>query len=215
MHKARRAQLVDVYIVNLGIFLVSFCERRFSTESASCSTTLLALTPVHLDLALISRVSVGRTLEILGVWKFVVGAAGLVFSAFLQAGRNVTPTYFLKTYPASALSHSSSKASLPLAINSAVNSAAHMVVGNLADKVGRQDTLTISPRFVVFALSHDVLAGGHNALLLMMTAEVPGPPTKYSQGALYDRAKHLAARLCVACVRWSDARWRGYWQWKA
>lgn len=39
--------------------------------------------------------------------------------------------------------------------------------------------------------------------------------TKYNQVALYDGALLLAAGLCVMYVRWSDARYRGSWRWKA
>ncbi|EKM54905.1 uncharacterized protein PHACADRAFT_185733 [Phanerochaete carnosa HHB-10118-sp] len=204
------------------------------------------------------------------------------FGAFLQAGGNVVPTYFLTTYSVSVLSYSSSKASLLLAINNAVNSVARIAMGILADRVGRQNTLIVSvllsaisvlalwpsaprPRFVAFVVSYGVLAGGYNALLPTTIAEVYGVQhytsvnsviyfirgmgalfgaplagvilgshqrglgmhsgtsmmdlhalrTKYNQVALYDGALLLAAGLCVAYVRWSDARYRGRWQWKA
>lgn len=39
--------------------------------------------------------------------------------------------------------------------------------------------------------------------------------TKYNQVAFYDGALLLAAGVCVAYVRWSDAKFRGRWQWKA
>ena len=39
--------------------------------------------------------------------------------------------------------------------------------------------------------------------------------TKYNQVAVYDGALLLAAFFCVAYVRWSDARYRGRWRWKA
>ena len=39
--------------------------------------------------------------------------------------------------------------------------------------------------------------------------------TKYNQVAFYDGALLLAAGVCVAYVRWSDARYHGRWRWKA
>jgi MFS family permease len=39
--------------------------------------------------------------------------------------------------------------------------------------------------------------------------------TKYNMVAVYDGCLLLAAGLCVLYVRWSDARYRGRWQWKA
>lgn len=204
------------------------------------------------------------------------------FGAFLQAGGNVVPTYFLTTYSVSVLAYSPSKASLLLAINNAVNSVARIGMGVLADRVGRQNTLIVSvllsavsvlalwpgaprARFVAFAVAYDVLAGGYNALLPTTLAEVYGVQhyasvngavyfirglgalfgaplagvilgshrrglglhaagaaadlhtlrAKYTQVAVYDGVLLLAATLCVAYVRWSDARYRGRWQWKA
>ncbi|GJE90222.1 MFS general substrate transporter [Phanerochaete sordida] len=200
------------------------------------------------------------------------------FGAFLQAGGNVVPTYFLTTYSVSVLSYSARTASLLLAINNAVNSVARISMGILADRVGRQNTLIVSvllsavsvlalwpsaprPRFTAFVVCYGVLAGGYNALLPTTIAEVYGVQhytsvnsavyfirgmgalfgaplagvilgshqrglapaaadvralrARYNQVALYDGALLLAAGVCVAYVRWSDARYRGRWQWKA
>ncbi|EKM54904.1 uncharacterized protein PHACADRAFT_197337 [Phanerochaete carnosa HHB-10118-sp] len=272
----------------------------------------LILSPVMS--ALISHLGVGWALRILGIWNLVVGVPvsfvvkkrGNVynsrrtrvdlnvakrgafiwqaFGAFLQAGGNVVPTYFLTTYSVSVLSYSSSKASLLLSINNAVNSVARITMGIIADRVGRQNTLIVSvilsaisvltlwpfaprPRFIAFIVSYGVLAGGYNALLPTTIAEVYGVQhytsvngfiyfirgmgallgaplagvilgshqrglgtytpsgtsaidlhmlrTKYNQVAMYDGAVLLAAGLCVAYVRWSDARYKGRWQWIA
>ncbi|KIP03451.1 hypothetical protein PHLGIDRAFT_110846 [Phlebiopsis gigantea 11061_1 CR5-6] len=68
------------------------------------------------------------------------------FGAFLQAGGNVVPTYFLTTYAVSVLGYSASKGAVLLAIYNAVNSVARVAMGVLADRAGRQNTLIISVR---------------------------------------------------------------------
>lgn len=64
--------------------------------------------------------------------------------AFLQAGGNVVPTYFLTTYSVAVLGYSPGTASLLLAISNAVNSVARVSMGVLADRAGRQNTMVIS-----------------------------------------------------------------------
>ncbi|KAI0338248.1 monocarboxylate transporter [Trametopsis cervina] len=111
--------------------------------------------------------------------------------AFLQAGGNIVPTYFLTTYSVSVLSYSSATGSVLLAINNVVNSVARVSMGILADKVGRQNTMIVSillsgicvfalwydaarTRFIAFVVFYGVLAGGYNALLPTTIAEVYG-----------------------------------------
>ncbi|EKM54907.1 uncharacterized protein PHACADRAFT_124322 [Phanerochaete carnosa HHB-10118-sp] len=206
------------------------------------------------------------------------------FGAFLQAGGNVVPTYFLTTYSVSVLSYSSNSASTLLAISNAVSSVARIAMGILADRFGRQNMLIASvllsaisvlalwpsaprPRFIAFVISYVILAGGYNGLLPATIAEVYGVQhytsvnsiiyfirglgalfgaplagvilgshqrgfgvysssttsmtdlhilrTKYNQVAFYDGAVLFVAGLCIVYVRWSDARYRGRWQWKA
>jgi len=72
-----------------------------------------------------------------------------VFSAqalgsFLQAAGNIVPLFYLPTYSTSVLAYSSSTGSLLLALNNAVNSVARIVMGIVADRVGRQNTMIIS-----------------------------------------------------------------------
>lgn len=64
--------------------------------------------------------------------------------AFLQAGGNVVPTYFLTTYSVAVLSYSSATGSLLLAVYNVVNSVARVSMGILADRVGRQNTMIVS-----------------------------------------------------------------------
>ena len=64
--------------------------------------------------------------------------------AFLQAGGNIVPTYFLTTYSVSVLSYSAGTGSLLLAIYNVVNSVARVGMGVLADRVGRQNTMIVS-----------------------------------------------------------------------
>lgn len=56
------------------------------------------------------------------------------------------PLFYLTTFSTSILRYSSSKGSLLLALNNAVNSIARIVMGILADRVGRQNTLVTSVR---------------------------------------------------------------------
>lgn len=56
------------------------------------------------------------------------------------------PLFYLTTFSTSILHYSSSKGSLLLALNNAVNSIARIVMGILADRVGRQNTLVTSVR---------------------------------------------------------------------
>ena len=69
----------------------------------------------------------------------------------------MVPVYFLTTYSISILSYSSSTGSLLLAVNTAVNSAARIGMGILADRVGRQNTMVLS----VSGETHVVKRNGH------------------------------------------------------
>ncbi|KAI0088058.1 monocarboxylate transporter [Irpex rosettiformis] len=204
--------------------------------------------------------------------------------AFLQAGGNVVPTYFLTTYSVSVLAYSSGTGSLLLAVNNIVNSVARVSMGILADRVGRQNTMIVSvilsgisvlalwydaprPRFIAFVVFYGILAGGYNALLPTTIAEVYGVQNytsvngfvyfirgmgalfgaplagvilghhqrgtavmtingedgmglrglkkKYNEVAVYDGVLLLAAGACMAYVRWSDAKHKGGWSWRA
>ncbi|KAH9854291.1 MFS general substrate transporter [Lenzites betulinus] len=200
--------------------------------------------------------------------------------ALLQAAGNMVPVYFLTTYSVSVLSYSSSTGSLLLAINTAVNSAARIGMGILADRVGRQNTMVLSVifsgiavfalwydsdrvRFLAFIVFYGILAGGYNALLPTTITEVYGVQNyssvnafiyfirglgalfgapiagvilgshqrgtgttggmlnmnvlknRYNEVAIFDGVLLLAAGVCVANVRWLDARDKGGWSWKA
>ncbi|KAL6304829.1 MFS general substrate transporter [Sparassis latifolia] len=127
----------------------------------------LVLAPVfHL---LLDRYGIRWALRIPGIWNFVLGIpvasvltkkSARSFGAFLQAAENLIPIYFLTTYSVSVLSYSSTTGSLLLAINTAVNSVSRIIMGILADRVGRQNTM--------------VLTGGYNALLPTTITEVYG-----------------------------------------
>jgi MFS family permease len=56
------------------------------------------------------------------------------------------PLYYITTYSTSVLSWSSSTGSLMLAINNAVNAISRILMGLLADRVGRQNTMVSSVR---------------------------------------------------------------------
>ena len=53
-----------------------------------------------------------------------------------------------------------------------------------------------------------MLAGGDDITLR-------GLQKRYNEVAVYDGALLLAAGACVAYVRWSDAKHKGGWSWKA
>ncbi|KAL5523803.1 hypothetical protein ACEPAG_7976 [Sanghuangporus baumii] len=121
---------------------------------------------------------------------------GQAIGCFLQAAGNFVPLFYLPSFSTSVLRYSSSTGSLLLALNNAVNSVARIVMGHLADRVGRQNTLIVSvllssisvfalwydasqARFIAFVVLYGVLAGGHNALLPTTITEVfwiAGPP---------------------------------------
>ncbi|EIW64477.1 MFS general substrate transporter [Trametes versicolor FP-101664 SS1] len=167
----------------------------------------LVLSPVFHTL--LTRLGIRWALRILGMWNFVLGipissvltkkhgaaanAAGRTRSlgALLQAAGNMVPVYFLTTYSVSVLSYSSSTGSLLLAVNTAVNSAARIGMGILADRVGRQNTMVLSvilsgiavfalwydsdrARFLAFVVFYGILAGGYNALLPTTITELYG-----------------------------------------
>lgn len=77
------------------------------------------------------------------------------FGAFLQAGGNIVPTYFLTTYSVSVLSYSSGTGSLLLAVNNIVNSVARISMGILADRVGRQNTMIVSVSIIQSSSASD------------------------------------------------------------
>ncbi|KAK7464994.1 hypothetical protein VKT23_006203 [Stygiomarasmius scandens] len=113
------------------------------------------------------------------------------FGAFLQAGGNVVPLYYMSSYAVSVLSLPRSTSSLFVSINSGVNSVSRILMGVLADHIGRQNTLvggTIlsslsvfalwydapESRFIAFVVMYGIYAGGYNALLPTTIVEVYG-----------------------------------------
>ncbi|KAK7058108.1 monocarboxylate transporter [Favolaschia claudopus] len=217
-------------------------------------------------------------LALVGRGTFLYQAIG----AFLQAAGNVIPLYYMTSYSTSVLSYSRTTASLLLAVNSGVNSAARIGMGVLADKVGRQNTMVCSgflsalsvftlwytysapsrARFITFVVMYGIYAGGYNALVPTTITEIYGLENyarvngaiyfirglgsllgapvagailgshkrggenvldlnqkalerRYDYVVVYDGLLLLCAGVCVACVRWLDARDRGGWRWKA
>ncbi|THH08610.1 hypothetical protein EW145_g2585 [Phellinidium pouzarii] len=200
---------------------------------------------------------------------------------FLQAAGNIVPLFYLNSFSTSVLKYSSSTGSLLLALNNGINSVARIVMGILADRVGRQNTLIVSvllsslsvfalwynasqARFITFVVFYGILAGGYNALLPTTITEVygvqnydavngsiyflrglgaiAGPPIagvilgthsrgilsvsgvgvglgvikkKYNDLIVYDGVLLVGASICVAYVRWCDAKEKGIWKWKA
>ncbi|THU82127.1 MFS general substrate transporter [Dendrothele bispora CBS 962.96] len=123
------------------------------------------------------------------------------FAAFLQAGGNVVPLYYMSSYAVSVLLLPQSTSSLFVSINSGVNSVSRILMGILADHIGRQNTLVAgtflsslsvfalwySPtsssggggasdinRFIAFVVMYGIYAGGYNALLPTTIMEVYG-----------------------------------------
>ncbi|KAF5383380.1 hypothetical protein D9757_008389 [Collybiopsis confluens] len=125
------------------------------------------------------------------------------FGAFLQAGGNVVPLYFMSSYTVSVLSLSRSRGSTFVSIFSGVNSLSRISMGILADYVGRQNTLiggaflsavavfalwydAPEARFTVFVVMYGVYAGGYNALLPTTIAEIYGVENYHGvNGVLY------------------------------
>ena len=61
-----------------------------------------------------------------------------------------------------------------------------------------------------------VILGSHQrGLRGMPSMDVRALQKKYTQVAVYDGVVLMAAFGCVAYVRWSDAKYRRRWQWKA
>jgi len=201
--------------------------------------------------------------------------------ALLQAAGNVIPLYYMTSYSVSVLSYSRSTGSLLLAINSAVNSVSRILMGVLADGVGRQNTMiggaflsSLSvfalwynaprDRFIAFVVMYGIYAGSYNALMPTTIAEIYGVEnyarvngfiyfvrglgsllgapiaglilgshkrgsvggvgmlaevemlrSRYERVVVYDGLLLLCAGMCVAYVRWLDARDKGAWKWKA
>ncbi|EIW81101.1 MFS general substrate transporter [Coniophora puteana RWD-64-598 SS2] len=63
--------------------------------------------------------------------------------AFLQAAGNFVPMIYMATYSTSVLGYSASTASLVIALNNGVNSISRVLMGVLADRVGRQNTMFV------------------------------------------------------------------------
>ncbi|KAG7089968.1 hypothetical protein E1B28_011593 [Marasmius oreades] len=111
--------------------------------------------------------------------------------AFLQAGGNVVPIYYIVAYSVSVLSLSPSTGSMLLSVNSGVNCLSRVAMGILADYVGRQNTLiggvvlsalsvfslwysAAKTRFIAFVVVYGIFAGGYNALLPTTIVEIYG-----------------------------------------
>nr|GAT57053.1 monocarboxylate transporter [Mycena chlorophos] len=156
--------------VAVGIPVAAVVKRRGAFEPNSDAGR------ARLNMALVKR------------GTFVYQALG----ALLQAAGNSIPIYYLSAYSISVLSYSSSTGSLFLAINSAVNSVSRILMGVLADVVGRQNTLITAaflsslavfalwydaarPRFLAFIIVYGIYAGGYNALI---TTHSSPPPSR-------------------------------------
>ncbi|KAF7305587.1 Monocarboxylate transporter [Mycena chlorophos] len=152
---------------------------------------------------LLDNYGVRTTLQVLAGWN-IAGRSRLnmalvkrgtfvyqALGALLQAAGNSIPIYYLSAYSISVLSYSSSTGSLFLAINSAVNSVSRILMGVLADGVGRQNTLITGaflsslavfalwydaarPRFIAFIIVYGIYAGGYNALIPTTITEIYG-----------------------------------------
>ncbi|KAF9266419.1 monocarboxylate transporter [Marasmius fiardii PR-910] len=111
--------------------------------------------------------------------------------AFLQAGGNVVPIYYMVAYSVSVLSLSPSTGSMLLSVNSGVNCLSRVAMGIIADYVGRQNTLiggvvlsalsvfalwysAAKTRFIAFVIVYGIFAGGYNALLPTTIVEIYG-----------------------------------------
>lgn len=181
----------------------------------------------------------------------------------------------MTSYSTSVLFYSRSTGSLLLAINSAVNSVSRVLMGVLADGVGRQNTMIGSAflsalsvlalwydapraRFLAFVVMYGVYAGGYNALIPTTITEIYGVENyarvngavyfvrglgsllgapvagallgsharspgagamdlkaRFERVVLYDGMLLFVAGVCVAYVRWLDARDKGVWKWRA
>ncbi|KAJ7048330.1 major facilitator superfamily domain-containing protein [Mycena amicta] len=242
----------------VGIPVAAIVRRRGSFDRTSDAGR------TRLNMALVKR------------GTFVYQALG----ALLQAAGNVIPLYYMTSYSISVLSYSRSTGSLLLAINSAVNSVSRIVMGVLADGLGRQNTLITGaflsslavfalwydaarPRFIAFVVVYGIYAGGYNALIPTTITEIYGVEnysrvngaiyfvrglgsllgapvaglilgthsrgsgkaldfaadaalrTRFEKVVVYDGLLLFGAGLCVAYVRWLDARDKGRWRWKA
>lgn len=170
---------------------------------------------------LLDRVGAVWTFRILGIWNLAVGLpvaftvkyrpgyrpqgssrlswdivrrGTFLFQAsgaFLQAAGNLVPMYYLTSYSTSVLSHSPSFAALLLALNNGINSISRIIMGYIADRLGRQNTMLVSvllsalsvfalwydaarARFLAFVVMYGIYAGGYNALLPTTIAEIYG-----------------------------------------
>ncbi|KAI9507798.1 major facilitator superfamily domain-containing protein [Russula earlei] len=159
----------------------------------------LVLAPV--TQSLLARFGAPVTLRILGVWNLAVcipisfvmrpHPALQLLAAFLQAAGNIIPLYYLTTYSVSVLGLSPTTASMLLALNNAVNSVARVLMGLLADYVGRQNTMVSCvifsgvsvfafwydasyARFLAFVVLYGMASGGYSALLPTTIAEIYG-----------------------------------------
>ncbi|KAJ7831017.1 MFS general substrate transporter [Mycena olivaceomarginata] len=157
--------------------------------------------------------------------------------AFLQAAGNVIPVYYMST---SVLSYSLSTGGLLLAINSGVNSVSRIGMGVLAAGVGRHNTMICSNallpttiteiygvenyarvnEWIYFIRVLGSLLGAPIAGLILGSYKREGRARGYAGNAaraLRPRRSVfwlllLCAGMCVACVRWLDARDKGGWK---
>ncbi|THV04397.1 MFS general substrate transporter [Dendrothele bispora CBS 962.96] len=104
-------------------------------------------------------------------------------SAFLQAGGNVVPLYYMSSYTVSVLLLPQSTSSLFVSINSGVNSISRILMGILADHIGLVAVAAVMVgsgassdvnRFIAFVVMYGIYAGGYNALLPTTIMEVYG-----------------------------------------
>ncbi|KAL0567536.1 hypothetical protein V5O48_014459 [Marasmius crinis-equi] len=196
-------------------------RRGFAMGIVLAGSSLGGLVLAPMQQYLIDRYGVQWTLRILGLWNFGVsipvsivirqhpsfgrrktlwiGVATLkkgtfwfqALGAFLQAGGNVVPIYYMVAYSASVLSLMPSTGSILLSVNSGVNCVSRVGMGILADYVGRQNTLiggvilsalsvftlwysAAKARFIAFVVIYGIFAGGYNALLPTTIVEIYG-----------------------------------------
>ncbi|KAI5843913.1 major facilitator superfamily domain-containing protein [Morchella snyderi] len=115
-------------------------------------------------------------------------------AALLQASGNFVPLTFLTTF-STTLGYSSAFAAILLALNNGVNTVSRILLGALADVVGRQNMIVIGMLgsagcvwglwltaaasggkavWIAFVIGYGMMAGGYNALLPTVIAEIYG-----------------------------------------
>ncbi|KAH8831745.1 major facilitator superfamily domain-containing protein [Flagelloscypha sp. PMI_526] len=164
---------------------VSWALRIFSGFSLSTGLLMCTIIRKREGLARNARTRVDSGLAKRGTFIFQS------LAAFLQAGGQVIPQFYMASYSISILHYPLTTASLFISIYSGVNSLSRVIMGALADRLGRQNTLIFGvacsaisvlglwynaprDRFISFVVFYGIYAGGYNALLPTTIAEVYG-----------------------------------------